>query len=109
MDSLFKIPDTTVTRSIYIPFQFCCQFKFFYSTNKQVTLNASNGVELNYALVESGFIELEIFSQIKEKVIITYTVPSATKNGDTLVIKDIVGAGTFTQDGYLKNNQFKWL
>ncbi|OFY88773.1 MAG: hypothetical protein A3K10_09270 [Bacteroidetes bacterium RIFCSPLOWO2_12_FULL_31_6] len=103
MDSLFKIPDTTITEVYVFPFNSVANpGNSFYSTNKQVTLNVSNGVELNYALVESGFIELEIFSQIKEKVIITYTVPSATKNGDTLVIKDIVDAGTFTQDGYLK-------
>ena len=103
MDSLFKIPDTTVTEVYIFPFNSVANpGNSFYSTNKQVTLNVSNGVELNYALIESGFIELEIFSQIKEKVIITYTVPSATKNGDTLVINDIVDAGTFTQDGYLK-------
>ncbi len=103
MDSLFKIPDTTITEVYIIPFNSVANpGATFYSNDEERTLNISNGVELNYAMVESGFIELEIFSEIKEKIIVTYTIPSATKNGDTLVLEEIIPAGTLTLDGYFK-------
>ncbi len=103
MDSLFQIPDTTIADVYVFPFNSIANpGNSFYSNNEEVTLNVKNGVELNYAVVESGFIELEIYSQIKEKIIVTYTIPSATKNGDTLVVQDMVDAATLTQDGYLK-------
>lgn len=103
MDSLFKIPDTTITEIYIIPFNSVASpGNSFYSNDEERTLNISNGVELNYVMVESGFIELEIFSEIKEKIIVTYTIPSATKNGDTLVLQEIIPAGTIAQDGYFK-------
>ncbi|MBL4594233.1 MAG: hypothetical protein JKX68_10515, partial [Flavobacteriales bacterium] len=103
MDSLFKIPDTTITEVYIIPFNSVANpGSSFYSNDEERTLNISNGVELNYVMVESGFIELEIFSEVKEKIIVTYTIPSATKNGDTLVLQEIIPAGTFAQDGYFK-------
>ncbi|MFB0924398.1 MAG: hypothetical protein QMB65_03800, partial [Vicingaceae bacterium] len=33
-------------------------------------------------------------------MIITYTIPSATKNGDTLELQELVPAATISQDGY---------
>lgn len=101
MDSLFMIPDTTITEIYVFPFNSVANpGSSFYSNAEERTLNISNGVELNYVKVESGFIELEIFSEIKEKIIITYTIPSATKNGDTLVLKEMIPAGTISQSGY---------
>ncbi len=103
MDSLIKIPDTTITEVYIVPFNsLATPGSTFFSNDEEKTLNVNNGVELNYVVVESGFIELEIFSEIKEKIIITYTIPSATKNGDTLVLQEIIPAGTLTQDGYFK-------
>ena len=103
MDSLFKIPDTTITEIYIFPLNSLANpGSSFYSNDEERELSVNNGVELNYVLVESGFIELEIFSEIKEKIIVTYTIPSAIKNGDTLVFQEIIPAGTLSQDGYFK-------
>lgn len=102
MDSLFKIPDTTITEIYSFPFSSISNpGASFYSSDEERELSISNGVELNYALIESGFIEIEIFSEINEQMIITYEIPSATKNGDTLVLNELIPAGTFGADGYL--------
>ena len=101
MDSIFKIPDTTITEVYSFPFSSnSSPGSSFYSSDEERALSISNGVELNYALIESGFIEIEIFSEIKENMIITYTIPSATKNGDTLELQELVPAATISQDGY---------
>lgn len=103
MDSLFTIPDTTVSDVYVIPLSsIASPGNSFYSTDEELKLNINNGVELNYAVVESGFIEIEIFSEIKEKIIITYTIPSATLNGDTLVVNELIDEWTPAQDGYIK-------
>ena len=103
MDSLFKIPDTAITEVYLIPISSVAgPGTSFFSNDEERTLSVNNGVELNYVEVESGYIELEIFSEIKEKIIVTYTIPSATKAGDTLVLKETIPAGTLTQDGYFK-------
>jgi hypothetical protein len=101
MDSIFRIPDTNITEIFSFPIStFPSPGDAFYSTDKETTLGVSNGVQLNLASIESGRIELEIWSEIKEKVIITYTIPIATKNGDTLILQELIPAGTTSQAGY---------
>jgi hypothetical protein len=103
MDSLFTIPDTTIADVYTIPLSsIAAPGNSFYSTDEELKMNINNGVELNEVKIESGFIEIEIFSEIKEKIIITYTIPSATLNGDTLVLSETVDAWTPSQDGYIK-------
>lgn len=95
VDSLFKIPDTTISETHVIPLSSTVNpGDSFYTEAQEYNLTVENGVGLNYAEVESGFIEIEIFSEIKEKVIVIYTIPSATFNGDTLVLTDIINAAT---------------
>jgi len=103
MDSLFRIPDTVVSANYVFPLSiFVAPGNSLYVDNDEFVLDVSNGVELNTVLIESGFIEVEIFSEIREKVVINYTIPSATKNGDTLVLTELVDAATNFQDGYFK-------
>lgn len=101
VDSLFRIPDTTVNEVFPMSLSvLAAPGNSFYSEDREVTLNITNNVQLNTALVESGFIELEIWSEIQEKIIVTYTIPTATKNGDTLVLTEIIPAGNTSQPGY---------
>ncbi|MCB9335286.1 MAG: hypothetical protein H6586_04005 [Flavobacteriales bacterium] len=101
VDSIFKIPDTTLVEEYVIPLSSTvAPGGSFYSNNEEKELNVSNGVELNYAKIESGYIDLEIFSDIKEKVIVNLKILSATKNGDTLSIVETIDAATVSQPGY---------
>lgn len=102
VDSLFRIPDTTITEIYSVPlFLIAAPGDSFYSNDEDRDLNVTNGVELNLAKIESGFIDLEIYSDIKEKIWVTYKLLSATKNGDTLVFTELVDAAT-TQPAYFK-------
>ena len=101
MDSLFKIPDTTITEIYNVPVNSIANpGNSFYSNDEERTMNVSNGVELNYVMVETGSIEIQIFSEIKEKIMVTYTIPSAITNGDTLELQVIIPAGTIAPSGY---------
>ena len=80
VDSLFRIPDTTVNEVFPMSLSvLAAPGNSFYSEDREVTLNITNNVQLNTALVESGFIELEIWSEIQEKIIVTYTIHTSTK------------------------------
>src|SRR5690606_22611530 len=101
VDSLFRIPDTTVNEVFPMSLSvLAAPGNSFYSEDREVTLNVTNNVQLNYALVESGFIDIEIWSEIQEQIIVTYTIPTATKNGDTLVLTELIPAGNGSQPGY---------
>lgn len=102
VDSIFRIPDTTITEIYSVPLNLIASpGDAFYSNDEDRELNVTNGVELNFATIESGFIDLEIYSDIKEKVWVTYKILSATKNGDTLVFTELVDAAT-TLPAYFK-------
>jgi len=102
-DSLVQIPDTSITEFFSVPVTLTANpGNNFYSNDEEIDFNVKNGVELNFAKIESGFIEIEVFSDIEEKIIVEYFVPSATKNGDTLVLEEIIDAATPSQQGYLK-------
>lgn len=102
-DSLFKIPDTTITEIYSIPLSLIAPPGYsFYSNLENTELNVTNGVELNFAKVESGFIDVEIFSDIREKVLVTYKILSASKYGDTLVLTQLIDAATATTPAYYK-------
>ena len=101
-DSLFRIPDTTIIETYAVPLNIIAPPGYsFYSSDVNRKLNVTNGVELNFATIESGFIDVEIYSDIKEKVLVTYKILSATKNGDTLVLNELIDAAT-TQPAYFK-------
>lgn len=101
IDSFIKIPDTTVSDFFSIPFSsLATPGNFFYSNGNEIKLNVGNGIELTHVLVESGFIETTIFNEIQEAIIIEYTIPSATINGDTLILRETIPAGTPTQAGF---------
>jgi hypothetical protein len=101
MDSLYRIPDTTISDVYTFTLSSVASpGSSFYTENNEIKLNITNGVELNYALIESGFIEIEVFSEIKEKIIVSYKIPSITKNGDTLMLTEVIDAATISQDGY---------
>lgn len=101
VDSLFKIPDTTISNNYTVPANSSvAPGNSFYSEAKEYSLNITNGVGLNYAIIESGFIEVEIFSEIQENIIVDYVIPSALKNGDTLKLTETIAAGSTSQPSH---------
>lgn len=90
MDSLVVIPDTIIEEQLSVPFTINANPGMtFYSNNETTTYNLVQ-VELKQAVIESGFAEVEFISSVQEKTIITYSLPSATKNGAILQLTEYV-------------------
>jgi hypothetical protein len=98
-DTIFEIPDTTITDTYSPNFSINATPGFqFYANNDETTISASNGAQLKYAIIESGSIKLEIISTIQEKVVVQYDIPSASIGGQILSITETIPAANGSQN-----------
>lgn len=100
MDTLFKIPDTTVFQPYAIPFQNT------FSPGQQVISNSLSettynlpGVELRTTIVKSGFVLYTIKSKIKGVTDFVYSIPCAKLNGMPFTINISVPAAVGNTPG----------
>ncbi|REJ83586.1 MAG: hypothetical protein DWQ44_03140 [Bacteroidetes bacterium] len=105
LDSIYEVPDTIIPKVITWPFVTSTinpGFPFF-SNNNNVLLGLS-GVSLNELRVRSGIIRVEMINTLPSKIIYTYTIPGAVKNGTALTFTQTVdeagpgGPGRFIMD-----------
>ena len=68
-------------------------------------IGLTNGIELTYAEIASGKLQVEVYSTIHQDMYFTYNVPSASKNGVAFTTNSVVPAAdtavshiTFTYD-----------
>ena len=82
LDSVYTIPDTTlITTQVFPPFPLPIPPGTpFLSNNNNVTLGVS-GVQLKSAVLKEGSIKIEIKNTLQSKILYTYKIPKALKNG----------------------------
>ena len=82
LDSIFQIPDTTIPTYFVLNFPVLLQpnFTFYPPTPTNVTLGIS-GVELVQVIIKSGYLRFEARNRVQARVIYTYKIPGAIKNG----------------------------
>ena len=81
MDTLFRIPDTTL-RQIYtvpVPVTFFAGQDVINNVQSETTYNLQ-GVQLRTTTIKSGFVHYQIKSLIKEVTNYVYSIPCATLN-----------------------------
>lgn len=110
MDSLVKLPDTTVNLGYIIPFNTSLNpgvqiFSNTLSTDKEITFDVSNGVELNKAIVKKGFLKIDYINSYAQPLQFDYIINSATLWGSQLTVNQVVpGSSSLTKiyalDGY---------
>lgn len=110
MDSLVRLPDTTVEAGKIFPFSANLTpgvqiFTNATSNDKEITFDISNGVELNKAIVRSGYLKVEYKNTYAQPLKFNYIINSATLWGAQLNINQVVsGSSTLVKiyplDGY---------
>lgn len=99
MDNLVKLPDTTVAIS-YVSFfsSYLAPNTVIYtnsaSTDKEITFNVSNGVELSKAIVRKGMLKIEYSNTYTQPLNFNYDINSATLWGNVLHVNQTIGAGS---------------
>lgn len=110
MDSLVKLPDTTVNIGYTVPFATALTpGTQIYSNaslpDKEITFDVSNGVELNRAIVRKGYLKIEYINSYAQPLRFNYIINSASLWGNLLAVDQrIEGNSTFVKmyalDGY---------
>ncbi|MBI3520139.1 MAG: hypothetical protein HY062_12405 [Bacteroidetes bacterium] len=110
MDSLVKLPDTTVSIGYTVPFSTSLSpgvqiFSNALSNDKEITFDVSNGVELNKAVVKKGLLKIDYINTYAQPLKFNYIINSATLWGTQLSIEQVVAGSstlskTYALDGY---------
>lgn len=111
MDSLVNLPDTTINLQYTTFFATSLNpgvqlFSNATSNDKEITFDVSNGVELNKAIVRTGFLKIEYVNSYAQPLKFDYNINSATLYGSQLNISQVIsGASSLTKiyplDGYV--------
>ena len=110
MDSLVKLPDTTVNLTYILPFSSALNPGVVISTNsatndREITFDVANGVELNKAIIRSGTLKIEYSNTYDQPLNFNYVINSAKLWGNTLAINQVIGGNsslvkTYPLNGY---------
>jgi hypothetical protein len=89
-DSLFEIPDTNLIYSYSIPFGTTTVYEGTYLTplTPSQTQYGLAPIQLVYGTLEKGKMIVHLQNDIQKRVIVTYTISSATLNGNPLEVTD---------------------
>ncbi|MBP6427761.1 MAG: hypothetical protein KA430_09255 [Bacteroidia bacterium] len=97
LDSIYTIPDTTIlTTQIFPPAPFPIPpGTVFTPGNSNVVLGVS-GVQLKSANLQEGSIKIEIKNTLQSKILYTYKIPRAIKNGVPFEVNFTIDSASIT-------------
>ncbi len=101
IDTLLSIPDTTITNPLSLPLTTTIQPGFNIITVNTQTRYALKDAQLVEAVVREGLTIVNLHNALNTKVIINYSIPSATLNGVVFSLTSPVEANSsvsFTLD-----------
>ena len=101
MDTLFKIPDTTLLTGYAPPASgsIAPGTMVISGSSSETTYPLAAGVQLKTAIIKSGYVRYTIKSKIHEVTVFHYVVPSATLGGTELSIYENVPAAVGSTPG----------
>jgi len=107
LDTLVTIPDTSLSNTIALPFGVIPPNTTLpLATDTEITqYSVPNNAELKTLILENGALTFAISSTLDEDILMNFMIASATLNGDTLKIEEVVPANslinvTKSLDGY---------
>lgn len=101
LDSLLRLPDTPIVKSLSVPFDYSPVppgLDFSQLPGLDAILNTSTKLNLKdakvtYIRVKSGKIQVKVSNKLPTIIVMTFSLPKATKNGVAFqVLKDIPAA-----------------
>lgn len=109
IDSLVKVPDTTITIPLEAPV--AIQFTLYPgdsypSQPEEVEFKIGSGVEISFVDVRTGFLHAKFSNSLTQPLDLLYRIPSATKNGKVFEAQEQIPPGetslerTYDLSGY---------
>lgn len=105
LDTLIGIPDTTITEGFTLPIDIPSVPGSPFYQDVKTSQYQIRGAKLTYAIVRDSELRVKLTNTIDRPVLFTYTVLSATLNGDTFEVQQRVEAKstldtTYNMNGY---------
>lgn len=99
MDDLAKLPDTTVEIKFLSPLTSNLSpgtqiYTNSASTDREITFDVSNGVELNKAIIRSGYLKIEYFNTYSQPLNFNYNLNSANLWGTVFHVNQTIPGGS---------------
>lgn len=99
MDSLVRLPDTTIVTNFTIPAISYSLLPGEYVPSgllqpSDLTFSVSNGAEIEYIYIRSGKLKVTYSNGLTQPLKLSYFVPNANKNGQIFTIQDSIPPGT---------------
>lgn len=97
MDSLIKLPDTTLSFSYILPPSASLGVNpgdIIYSNSDDIDMSISNGVEIVKAIVKKGVMKADFVNTATQPINFVYKILSANLWGNTFVIDEVIPAGS---------------
>lgn len=103
LDSILKLPDTTLEKSYSAPFggTTVSPGQSLTSSSQTRTLQVPKA-ELSRVVMEKGKLRYKVKSTIGERTLYNYRIPAATKNGQPLEVYASVPAGSLSDPSTVK-------
>lgn len=106
MDNLVKLPDTTVKIDFISPLTSNLSpgsqiYTNSASSDKEITFDVTNGVELNKANIRSGYLKIEYFNSYSQPLNFNYDLNSATLWGVMFHVNQTIPGGSISSPGTL--------
>lgn len=106
MDDLAQLPDTTVEIKFLAPFNSNLNpgtqiFSNNASTDREITFDVSNGVELNKAIIRSGYLKIEYFNSYSQPLNFNYDLNSASLWGTVFHVNQTIPGGSISSPATL--------
>lgn len=100
-DSLFEIPDTNLLYSYSIPFGTTTVYEGTYLTplTPSQTQYGLAPIQLVYGVLEKGKMKVHLQNDIQKRVIVVYSISSATLNGIPLEVRDTLPPAPSSNSG----------
>ena len=102
MDSLVKLPDTTVSIGYTALFNASLNpGDLIYSnvgvaSNQEITFDGANGVQLNKAIVRTGYLKIEYFNTYAQPLNFIYDINSAKLWGNIFHVNQTIPGGSLS-------------
>jgi hypothetical protein len=94
LDSIIKLPDTTIVNTFTIPAIIPTKFapgqSLTFFPSSELKFSISNGVELKTTDIRKGTLTIKFKNDLTQDIDIIYKIPSAVKNGAAFTIKETV-------------------
>jgi len=93
-DSILEVPDTITSQVYQSPFNVTLQPGQLFLNKSEEKLYKFGDAKLKFINIQKGYISFEVSNSVQEAILMTYTIPLATKDGVSFEYTELIPAAS---------------